>query len=113
MKVRRTQTAVYWALTGVNGYGEPIFAEPVEVSVRWEDKQERYVSRDGSEHTSSSVVYPASELALGGYLYLGTLAVLSSADEGDPRSVPSAKEIKSVNTSPNLKGNYLFTKVFL
>jgi len=113
MKVRRTQTAVYWALTGVNGYGEPIFAEPVEMLVRWEDKQERFVSKDGTEHTSSSVVYPPSQPVLGGYLYLGTLASLSSAEEGDPRSVSGAKEIKSVNTSPNLKGDYLFTKVFL
>lgn len=113
MKIRRNQTAVYWALTGVNGYGESIFAEPVEVSVRWEDKQERFVSRDGSEHTSSSVVYPASELVLGGYLYLGTLALLSSADEGDPRSVASAKEIRSINASQNLSGTFTFRKVLL
>jgi len=113
MKIQRNQTAVYWALTGVNGYGESIFAEPVEVSVRWEDKQERYVSKDGAEHTSSSVVYPASELVLGGYLYLGTLASLSSAEEGDPTSVIAAKEIRAINRSTNLSNTFTLIKVIL
>lgn len=113
MKIARPQTAVYWAPSTLDGFGNVSFATPVEIAVRWENKTELFIDNQGKEQKSSAVVYPASAVLLEGYLYLGTLVALSPAEEADPKSVIAAKEIRGVAVSFNIKGTQALYKAWL
>lgn len=106
MRIALKQTAVYWAQSSTNEFGEPVFSEPVEVDVRWADKQELFIDAAGKELTSTAVVVSITPLALNGYLMLGTLDSLSSGEENDPTSVSSAKMIRGISRTPNLKNTF-------
>ena len=107
------QTAVYWGNPASDGYGGRTFDDAVEMNVRWQDRQELFVDAQGREQTSRAVVYVATDLAIGGYLYLGTLADLSSAEEGDPLSVSTAYEIRSISKTPDIGADRFARKLWL
>jgi len=107
------QTAVFWANPVNDGYGGRSFDDAVEVSVRWEDRQEIFVDVSGREVRSRSVVYVSTDMSSGEYLYLGTLTDLSSAEEGDPLSVSNAYAIRAFQKVPNLAGDVFVRKVWL
>ena len=113
MKVARPQIAVYWASYLSDGFGNVTFADPVEIAVRWENKVELFIDNQGKEQKSAAIVYPASVVQIEGYLYLGTLLALSSAEENDPKSIATAKEIRGVSTSINVKGTQTLYKAWL
>lgn len=72
----RRQYAVYWAPTGeVGDDGEPVFAKPVELKVRWEGI--KVLRRDGpvrKENETREVVYVGQEVKRGGVLWKGRLS---------------------------------------
>lgn len=107
------QTAVYWGSPQDDGYGGRFFASGVEIPTRWHHRQELFVDAEGREQRSHAVVYVSSDLDIGGYLYLGTLASLSSAQEGDPLLVAAAYEIRAVGKSPNLRADKFTRKIWL
>ena len=107
------QTAVYWSNPQSDGAGGRTFDEPVEISVRWADRQELFIDMQAREQTSRAVVHVATDLVVGGYLDLGTLADLSSAEEGEPLSISSAYEIRAFSKIPNVKGDQFVRKVWL
>ena len=113
MKIARPQTAVYWTPSTLDGFGNVTFATPVEIAVRWENKVELFIDNQGKEQKSAAVVYPVSEVKLEGYLYLGTLDDLSPAEESNPKSVTTAKEIRGVSASINIKGTQTLYKTWL
>jgi hypothetical protein len=97
------QTAVYWASPTPDGFGGATFTTGAEIACRWEDKDELFVDRAGQEVRSHAMVYVGQDLDDGGYLYLGDLDDLSSAEEADPLTVTGAYEIRSFQKSPRLK----------
>ena len=107
------QTAVYWGSPMATGAGGRSFADPVELSVRWEQRQDLFTDGSGQESRSRAVVYVDQDLVESGYLYLGTLANRSSAEEGDPLNVTDAYEIRSVEKIPSVNGNLFVRKVWL
>lgn len=107
------QVAVYWGDPSSDGYGGRTFDDPVEINVRWQDRQELFVDAQGREQTSRAVVYVATDLNIGGYLYLGALADLSSAEEGDPLSISTAYEIRSISKTPDIGADRFARKVWL
>lgn len=107
------QVAVYWGNPSSDGYGGRTFDDAVEMSVRWQDRQELFVDAQGREQTSRAVVYVATDLIIGGYLYLGELIDLSSAEEGDPLAVATAYEIRSVSKTPDIGADRFARKVWL
>jgi hypothetical protein len=51
------QTATWHRATGQNNeYGEPIFANPVSIKVRWEDVRELFRDNEGRETVSNAKV---------------------------------------------------------
>src|SRR5574340_667327 len=110
MKIRRNQIAVYWAPVRQDGFGNCVYATPVEISVRWETKSELFVDKAGNETLSKAIVYPAQTPKLEGRLWLGRIADLQS--DNSPIAV-HALEIKSINISPNIKGTDALVKVWL
>ena len=110
---RFTDTAVYWGNPTTDGYGGRTFDDPIEVPCRWQQTQELFIDTSGKEVRSQAVCYVDRDLDLGGFLYLGTLASLSSAEEGSPYEVANAFEIRSLNKTHDLAGGRYLRKVWL
>jgi len=107
------QVAVYWGNPQNDGAGGRTFDDPVELSVRWEQRQELFIDANGQESTSKAVVYLDQDIDIGGYLYLGDLDDLSSAEEGDPLTVSGAYEIRGSKKLPDIKADRFLRKVWL
>lgn len=110
---RRLQTAVYWANPTEVGDGSQVFDAPVEIAVRWEDRQELFTDADGQERVSNAVVYVGQDIEVDEYLFLGTLADLASSEEADPDSVAATYKVRSIRKIPGIKNQYAERKVFL
>lgn len=101
------QTATYWGPMVNDGYGGGTFPAPAPINCRWQDDNQKFVDAEGNEKVSVSIVYPDTELALGGWLYLGTSAA------ADPRTVDGAHEIKQYRRMPDLSGDLVELKAWL
>jgi hypothetical protein len=106
------QDVVYWGNPVNDGYGGRTFADPVEMKVRWEDKHELFIDSSGQQKTSQAVVFVGEDVVVGGYLMLGTLSDLSSADES-PLEIAGAYEIKAFSKIPDLKGESFVRNAWL
>ena len=115
-----TQTAVYWGTPVSDGYGSFTFADPVEIKVRWEEKQQILGSTDGVQLISRAIVFLLQDVDTEGCLYLGTLESLddyldsSGGTYIDPRDVPDICLIKRFEKTPRLGSTSEFLrKAFL
>ena len=106
------QSAVYWSTPVASGYGGYSFSDPVELDVRWEERQELFINVQGKEERSQAVVYLDQDVDIGGYLYLGELDDFDSSDP-DPQNVSDAKEIRAFQKIPNIKATSFLRKVWL
>ena len=113
------QTAVYWGSPQEDGMGGFTFADPVELSpptngVRWEEKTQLVVTAKGAEETSDAEIMVCSDLDVDGYLYLGELDDLSTAEKADPMIVDGARQIISKSKTPMVFSTTEFVrKVYL
>lgn len=105
------QTAVYWASPVMDGEGRYTFDSPEEISVRWVQKQVKFINERGEEELSQAVVMLEDDVVVGGYLYLGTEASLS--DETDPLKVSSAYAIKGYTKTPSVDGTQFVRKAYI
>jgi hypothetical protein len=105
------QTAIYWANSVNDGFGGFTFDAPVDIAVRWEDKQEKYISMKGEEQISNALVYLSIDVKVGEYLMLGTLDDQDSSP--DPQKEDTAFRIMAILKSPNVKATNFLRKVWL
>lgn len=96
----RKQYAVYWAPKAADRAGIAGFEDPVEVRVRWEDALGELVTPTGQPTLSKTVVYMPYAAKVGGYLWLGALEDLESAEE--PTKNTGAYTITDIKTIPTL-----------
>ena len=110
-----TQTAVYWGSPVDDGYGGKTFADPVEISCRWEDRVEKIswqgASRLGEEIVSRARVFTTQDVDELGWLFLGDLDDLESDEEADPMTVDGAFEIKRFDKTPAMRSTTQFSRV--
>jgi hypothetical protein len=95
----RKQTAVWWARLAPDHCGAFVFADPVEIDCRWDDRQEEYRNTEGQILLSQAVVYVDREMTVGDKLKKGDL----ESNMDDPKTLDGAFEIKSFQQIPNLK----------
>lgn len=113
------QTAVYWGSPNENGTGGKIYADPIEIKCRWEDKVKLVADKTGESILSKAEVLVTQELDYQGYLYLGTLDELydSAASSGvslNPKEIDGACEIISRDKIPLFRKTDKFVhKVYL
>ncbi|MHA1809367.1 MAG: hypothetical protein ACTSYH_03540 [Candidatus Heimdallarchaeaceae archaeon] len=107
------QTAVYWGSPTVNGWGTTTFDDPVEIDVRWEERQELFIDVDGNEVRSRAIVYAEQDVDLDGYLYLGDLDDLGSAEEADPTQVSGAWSVRRFDKFPDFRNTFYIRKIWL
>lgn len=70
----RHQTALYWALAGVDGYNQPKVSAPVELLVRWETGRREALDPEGNKIGVEALVVVDREVLIGSAMWLGTLA---------------------------------------
>lgn len=95
----RKQWAVYWALSGDKDlHGHDQYEDPIEIKVRWEDREERDVTPlTGEEFIVKSTVYVGQDVTLGGVLWLGLLV-------DAPSTPPEHNKIKVFRRIPKKNG---------
>lgn len=100
-------TVTYWGNPDPQGAGDYTYDAPVTFAARWENKIELFVNAAGKEQRSSAIVYSATDMQEGGYLYLGTSAT------ANPTQVEGAFEIRAVGKSPSVAGTQTLVKAWL
>jgi len=112
---KRQQGATYWGAKTPDGYGggtwpTPVFLDPdTDTGVRWEEKGELFLDKTGAQVLSNAVVYPGTDLALGGYLGEGDQTASS-----DPTvNGVTAYEIRRIEKIPDRKAAKFLRRVFL
>lgn len=102
------QTATYWAPTGhSDGYGTVTYAAPTTLTVRWEDRNEKFLGPEGRDEVSASIVWTNQDVEIGGYMLLGT----SSAT--DPENTDGAYIIRRFDKIWDVKGRVVERRAIL
>ena len=105
------QTAVYWGTPVDDGYGGKTFTDPVELQCRWENKAQKIINTNGEETISRAWVLLLEDVVELGWLFLGDLDDLDSAEEADPMSADGAYEIQRFEKTPAIRSTTQFTRV--
>ena len=109
------QKAVYWAPSSTIGYdGRPSgWDSPVEIDVRWSNKERYHTMESGIQVISQSEVMTGPVATeKGGFLMLGTLLDVTSGIV-DPRDQVGAYEIMKNLETPNIRNTETYRKAFL
>jgi hypothetical protein len=104
------QKAVYWRSPVADGYGGYTFNPPIEINVRWSERQDKYLTYKGEEAISRSIVHSDQDFMVGGYLFLGTLNDLTSTD---PQLQVDAFLIQATSKVPNIQNTQYMRKAWL
>jgi hypothetical protein len=96
----RKQDAVYWAVTGSDGFGGELWGAPTEVGVRWSDRAERTFTSDGREFVSKAKIFFGFAPVIGSMVKLGGL---SSDTNDNPLEEEDTFRILSVKSVPDIK----------
>lgn len=120
----RKQDAIYWPPAAVDAFGRKAVGALVELvqagsanyRVRWVDMAQEFVGPAGDRLVSRSTVYvpllpDGSEVAVGGWLWLGVRANLTS--ETVPADNPGAYPVQAFNRVPNLRATELLRSAVL
>jgi hypothetical protein len=107
------QTAVYWGNPSPDGRGGNTYDTAVEIACRWEQitelVQNESIRKEGKEIVAGAKILLTQDVALEGYLYLGSLDDLSS-DPDNPLEVDGAREIIKVEKVPLFKSTTEFVR---
>lgn len=102
-----TQTATYWGSPTSDGTGGQSYDAPAELQVRWEERQEEFLTAAGETQVSNAIVWAKQDLDTLGYLYLG------SSVEADPTRVVGAFRILAFRSIPSIRGSQAERRAFL
>lgn len=101
------QRATFWESTGVNSSGDPSFATPKTIQVRWEERQTVFTNAAGEEASAGAVIFVGEDMKAGDFLFLGVSIV------ADPTTVSNAREIQGWSKIPQLTGAMFERSAFL
>ena len=107
------QVATLWSITGVDGGGDPTFAAPRTINVRWESRINQNLDsrgehqRSGTAETSAAFVYLAEDVKEGDYVFLGTSVI------ANPRSVLNAFRVKAFEKTPSYNSSMFERRAFV
>ena len=109
----RKQTAVYWAPgdRAYDNFGQPLYANPVEIACRWEDVAVEFLDANGNTQISRSRVYVDQDVRLSGVLMLGPLDDVTYSSQ--PKQNENAWEIRRFDKLPTLKATEFLRTAYL
>lgn len=102
----RKQKAVYWEANGYDGYGEPNVNTPVELDVRWVEKQLEATDANGGPIAIDATVVMDRKPPVGSVLWLGELADL-------PSPPTDLKKVIMCDVTPDVKCRNTFYTAML
>lgn len=98
------QDIVYWEHDGDNASGKPSYKTPITLKVRWEDRFQEILTRDGRTVLSKGYILAADRLVEGSIIWQGTL--LTWAAQSYYPSIPTVNqggsEVMVTNTTPGI-----------
>jgi hypothetical protein len=97
----RFEQAVYWAAVGFDRYGMPTYDSPVELTVRWNDKQDETLDAKGNTILTDVEVIVSQNLVPGSLMRLGLL------DE-TPDPPDQLKQVVGFNSTKDVRGRETF-----
>jgi len=108
------QTAVYWGTPQSDGMGGFTWSAPIEVNVRWDDKSQLVINKDGKEVQSDAEILTNAELVYNGWLVLSDLETLNGAysDISNPRNIEGARQIMAKDKIPFVKSTDDFLRKY-
>lgn len=104
------QSAVYWAVTGKDGFNTYTYSAPVQIACRWEDRTDIVKNSKGEEVVSSALVFVDRVVSQEDYLLLGDLEVSTPAN---PFNAKQAYPVIRMDSIPNVKANEVLISVRL
>jgi len=108
------QTACYWGSPVEDGYGGYTYTTAIEIKCRWDDVSEKITNQKGNEIISNAQLLITQDLNEEGFLWLGALTSLTTAQKADPLKVEKAYPIQKLEKSPLFKSTNKFVrKVYL
>lgn len=85
-----------------------MFAPPIAIKCRWEDRTERFRSQiDNDEHVSAAIVHLDRSASVGDYLFPGPTT------EPDPTSLPGSYKIQRFDNIPDFRNLLVNRKAYL
>ncbi len=102
-----TARATLWTVSGVDNSGDPTFAAPRTIKVRWEEKNASFTNAAGEEGLANAVVYLKEDVSFGDFLFDGVSVV------ADPTAVVGSREIQGFTKKKQLKGSFFERVAFL
>ena len=112
MKIKKflKQKAVYWGAPVPNGFGGFSYADPIEIAVRWTDKQELFLNYNGEQVLSRAKLMLDQDVEVRGMIALITLAAL---DTGQLPEDNGGLEIRSFQKMPDVRAKQFVRQVWL
>ena len=101
------QDATYWSHSSYDEYGDQSWASPVAIKCRWEDRSQIFLDEKGEQVHSKACVWTTTELAVDGYLFLGT------SSTANPETVSGADKILRIESCPDVKNRTTIYKALL
>lgn len=101
------QDAVYWPLASNTGY-DPSYGTPQSIKCRWDGSSEVLSDKQGKQIVASAEILCPTKLEEEGLIWLGLLSTLSTAQRGNPRTIPGAVEIRKISTTPLFRSTTKF-----
>ncbi len=115
--VRRftNQTMVYWEKIGSDPFGQPVYATPVEMKCRWEDKQKVVILPDGRTVLSKGYILLASDVVESSLVFLGAITDWQALPNYPqvPTIREGGRELILVNSTPDLNGLNVVFEAFI
>lgn len=96
-KVQR-DTLTYWAYAGADRYGEPTYANPIQMKCRWDDCRKQVFMEDGSPVFTKIELITAKPLAVKGMVRKGKLT--GQEHQANPRTLSDTHEIIQTDITP-------------
>src|SRR5438105_1409755 len=95
-----------------DAYGQPTLGPPIELSVRWNDKQTEMLDAKGNTIAVDATVVVDRFIPVGSAMWLGRLTDLPGP-VGEPEPERGAMWVRSYNATSDLKGRATFYTVGL
>ncbi len=77
---------VYWEVTGMDGFGNPVFNPGVQLKVLWNTNEKLIVNDLGETIKPESVLFTSQKMGNGDYLFKGLLTDLTSTQLLEPKA---------------------------
>lgn len=107
----RKQICIYWEPDYVDKFGQIVYKAPVDISCRWEYKNEMFINSLGEEQISSAVVYVGVDIVTKSKMKLGTIT--TSGFNTDWKANSGVLEVGAFNKIPDIKNKKYLRMAYL